>query len=101
MLKKLSDSEYTGEYSDATGKRPGELHLAWNRIERRFNGTWHEGDDRFGELSVRLVGDEVRGALTTDPKSRINPATPRLADLKWTRLVPVGTAALPQRKGTL
>ena len=28
---------------------------------------------------------EIRGALTTDPKSKINPATPRLADLVWTR----------------
>ncbi|HEV3340250.1 MAG TPA: protein kinase [Pirellulales bacterium] len=85
VLKKSSDAEYTGEYSDAVGKRPGEIHLAWNRIEGRFNGTWREGDDRFGELSLRLVGDEIRGALTTDSKSKINPATPRLADLKWTR----------------
>ncbi len=85
VLKKTSDAEYTGTYSDTVGKQPGEIQLKWSRIERRFNGTWREGEDRFGELSVRLVGDEIRGALTTDAKSKINPATPRLADLKWTR----------------
>ena len=36
---------------------------------------------------MRLVNNEIRGALTTDAKSKINPATPRLADLTWTRLV--------------
>jgi len=76
--------------------------LKWSRIERRFNGTWREGQslafspdgkalaasiDRFGELSVRLVGNEIRGAQTTDAKSIINPATPRLADLTWWRTV--------------
>jgi formylglycine-generating enzyme required for sulfatase activity/serine/threonine protein kinase len=86
VMKKTSDTEYTGTYSDTVGERPGEIQLKWSRIERRFNGTWREGKDRFGELSVRLVDGEIRGALTTDAKSRINPATPRLADLKWTRL---------------
>ena len=86
VLKKTNDAEYTGTYTDTFGKQPGEIQLKWSRIERRFNGTWREGDDRIGELSVRLVGDEIRGALTTDPKSKINPATPRLADLTWSRL---------------
>ena len=85
VLKKTDDTDYTGTYTDIVGKPPGELHLKWSRIERRFNGTWREGEDRFGELSVRKVGDEIHGALTTDPKSKINPATPRLADLTWTR----------------
>ncbi|HEV3022072.1 MAG TPA: serine/threonine-protein kinase, partial [Pirellulales bacterium] len=57
VLKKSSDGEYAGEYSEALGKRPGEIHLTFNRIERRFNGTWREVDDRFGELSLRPVGD--------------------------------------------
>ncbi|MGA2066699.1 MAG: protein kinase [Thermoguttaceae bacterium] len=87
VLKKTSDAEYTGTYSETVGKQPGEIQLKWSRIERRFNGTWREGEDRFGELSVRRVGDEIRGALTTDPKSKINPATPRLADLTWTKAV--------------
>lgn len=85
VLKKTGDAEYAGTYSDTFGKQPGEIQLKWSRIEHRYYGTWREGDDRFGELSVRLVGDEIRGAHTTDPKSKINPATPRLADLAWTR----------------
>ena len=85
VLKKTSDAKYTGTYSDTVGEQPGEIQLKWSRIERRFNGTWHEGKDRLGELSVRMVGGEIHGALTTDSKSRINPATPRLADLTWTR----------------
>ncbi|HEY3967785.1 MAG TPA: protein kinase [Planctomycetaceae bacterium] len=85
VLKKTSAAEYAGTYDDTFGKQPGEIRLKWSRIERRFNGSWREGDDRFGELSVRLVGNEIRGAHTTDPKSKINPATPRLADLNWTR----------------
>jgi len=56
--------EYTGTYSDTFGKQPGEIQLKWSRIERRFNGTWREGQDRFGELSIRLVNNELRGALT-------------------------------------
>jgi len=85
VLKKIDDAEYTGTYSDTFGKQPGEIQLKWSRIERRFNGAWREGEDRFGDISVRLVGDEIRGALTTDAKSKINPATPRLADLLWKR----------------
>ena len=81
VLKQTAPGEYAGTYSDTVGKEPGKIELKWSRIERRFNGTWSEGDDRFGELSIRLADHEIRGALTTDPKSKINPATPRLADL--------------------
>ena len=85
VLKKTNDAEYTGTYTETVGKQPGEIQLKWSRIERRFNGTWREGDDRFGDISIHPVGDEIRGALTTDATSKINPATPRLADLTWVR----------------
>ena len=56
------------------GKGPGKIDLKWSRIERRFNGTWREGeDDRFGDISVRLVDNEIRGALTTDPNRKSTP----------------------------
>jgi len=86
-LTQTAPGQYTGTYTDTVGKEkePGKIDLKWSRIERRFNGAWCEGDDRFGDLSVRLVDNEIRGALTIDPKSKINPATPRLADLVWTR----------------
>ena len=82
-LTQTAPGEYTGSYTDTVvkDKGPGHIDLKWSRIERRFNGTWREGDgDRFGDLSVRLVDKEIRGALTTDAKSKINPATPRLAE---------------------
>ncbi len=85
QLKHLGSGEYEGTYTDTFGKAPGTIHLNWSRIERRFFGTWREGEDRFGELSIRLVKDEIRGALITDAKSKINPATPRLADLLWVK----------------
>ena len=86
-LTQTAPGEYTGTYTDTVAKEkdPGKIDLKWSRIERRFNGTWREGEDRFGDLSIRLADKEIRGALTTDPKSKINPATPRLADLVWTR----------------
>ncbi len=86
-LTQTAPGEYAGTYTDTVGKEkaPGNIDLKWSRIERRFNGTWREGeDDRFGDLSIRLVEKEILGALTTDLKSKINPATPRLSDLAWT-----------------
>ena len=86
VLTEIAPGEYAGRYTETVGKGPGKIELKWSRIERRFNGAWSEGQDRFGDLSIRLADREIRGALTTDPKSKINPATPRLADLVWTRV---------------
>ncbi len=84
-LKQTNAGEYAGTYTENIGPNPCKIRLKWSETEGRFNGTWSEGEDRFGELSIRLVGDEIRGALTTDPKSRISHARPRLADVTWTR----------------
>jgi tRNA A-37 threonylcarbamoyl transferase component Bud32 len=85
VLRQTSPSEYAGTYTGTFGKKPGKIELKWSRIERRYNGTWSEGEDRFGKLSVRTVGDEIRGAWTTSRDSHINPGTPELADLLWVR----------------
>ena len=61
------------------------MQLKWSRLHLRFDGTWRESDDCFGELSLRLLGQEIRGARTTDPKSKVDPATPHLTDFVWTR----------------
>ncbi|TWU12097.1 Serine/threonine-protein kinase PrkC [Symmachiella macrocystis] len=84
-LKKIEPGKYQGTYTDTFGDEEGHIQLKWSRIERRLNGTWQEGKDRFGKISVRLVDKEVRGAWTTNRKSGINPGTPELADLLWTR----------------
>jgi hypothetical protein len=87
-LAQTAPGQYTGTYTDTVAKEkgPGKIELKWSRIEHRFNGTWREGeDDRFGDLSIRLMGKEIHGGLTTSAKSKINPATPRLGDLMWIR----------------
>jgi hypothetical protein len=85
VLNLNTPGEYTGSYIENVGTKPGKIQLKWSQIERRFNGTWREGDDRFGELSLRLLGNEIRGAYAADPKSKINHARPQLADVTWIR----------------
>jgi len=87
-LRQTAPGQYSGTYTETVVKEkvPGKIELKWSRIEHRFNGTWREGDDdRFGQLSIRLIDNEIRGGLTTDGKSKINPGTPRLGDLVWRR----------------
>lgn len=85
VLEPKKTGGYDGTYTDTFGKVKGKLQLKWSRTERRFNGTWQEGKDRFGRISVRLVDDEIRGAWTTNPQSNIHPGAPGLADLVWSR----------------
>lgn len=84
-LKKSGDAEYVGTYTDTVGKTPGTLEVRWSRIERQFKGKWREGDDRFGKISLRLKGVELRGSYTTAAESKVNPATPEQSDLTWVR----------------
>ncbi len=65
--------------------KSGTVHLKWSRVERRFNGTWGKDNDRSGKLSLRLVGNEIRGGWTTDKDAQKETGTPRLGDLLWTR----------------
>jgi hypothetical protein len=95
VLRQTGPTEVVGTYTDTFGKTPGKITLKWSRVERRYNGTWSEGEERFGKLSVRPVGDEIRGAWTTSRDSRINPGTPELADLLWVR-----AKAVSQQKDT-
>lgn len=85
VLQPKVPGEYTGTYSDVEGATPGKIELKWSESERRFNGTWREAEDRFGELSLRMLGDEVHGAYSTDPKSKIDRARPQLAEVVWVR----------------
>ncbi len=86
QLKQTGAGIYEGNYSETNGGEPGVIALRWSRIECRFNGTWNEGKgERFGDISLRLVGEKIQGAFTTDKGSRINPETPRIGDLVWAR----------------
>jgi serine/threonine-protein kinase len=103
ILKQTESGEYTGTYADAFGKQPGTIELKWSRIERQYTGTWTEGQGRFGDISVQLVDNEIRGAYTTSRKSRVNPATPKLAPLAWKKVPenPVGAVAQTLKFGNV
>lgn len=88
VLKSEAAGQYAGEFSETVGNVPGQLQLKWSRIERRYNGSWKDGDERLGDLSLRLVDQQIRGAYSTSANSKTNPATPRLADFTWTRTTP-------------
>ena len=85
VLTETEPGEYEGTYTDTFKDKPGKIQLQWSRLEGRYKGTWREGKDRFGKISLRLVDDEIRGAWTTNEESRIAPGSPELADLLWTR----------------
>ncbi len=99
VLNRTTPGEITGTYNESSGSKPGTIQLKWSQVEGRFNGTWRDGEDRFGELSLRLVGDEIRGAQRTDPNSKIKNARPQLADLAWTRAA--ATPAQPRQAASV
>jgi hypothetical protein len=100
LLNKMNPGEYTGAYSRTAGTKPGEIQLKWSETEQRYNGAWRDGEEQFGELSLKLAGDELRGAHTTDPKSKIKNSRPQLGDVTWTRAAakPVPARGAPAAK---
>ena len=100
-LKQVGAAEYTGTYTDTFGKEPGKIELKWSRIERRYNGKWSEGKDRFGKISVRQVGEEIRGAWTTNRKSNINPARRNWRICRGCELKSIGPAICRRKTPSL
>jgi serine/threonine protein kinase len=98
VLEAQQPGWYNGTYTDSENGIAGTVRLKWSRFERRFNGTWQQSEDRFGELSLRLVGKEIRGARTIDPSSEVDATTPRLSDFLWARTVatPKSETATPR-----
>ena len=84
-LEHQSLGHYKGVYSDTQGDHPGTMEIEWSRIERRFNGTWREGEDRFGKISLQHADDGLSGGYTTSENSRINGDRPKLGGLQWSR----------------
>ena len=98
-LTQTSPGEYTGTYTDTVAKEkgPGKIDLKWSRIERAAS-TAPCARARTTALATcpSTFGNEIRDALTTSDKSKINPATPRLADFVWIRAEsPWAAAATP------
>ncbi len=80
VLEMKSAGEYDGTYTETFQGKPGSIHLKWSAREGRFNGTWQEGKDCHGKISVRRVNDEIRGAWTTSQEPGIESGRPELAE---------------------
>jgi hypothetical protein len=85
-LRRTKPVVYDGTYAETWGDGTGKVHVEGSSSQQRFLGAWRQGDDRFGDISIRLVRDgsasAIRGAYTTDPACKIEPANPKLADLE-------------------
>ena len=77
---------YTGSFTDAEGRR-GALHLAWSRLQRRYNGRWKLGDEQAGSITLRVRDGEVLGAVSVDPDLPTSSNMPRLREFVWQRAV--------------
>ena len=87
-LTQTAPGEYTGTYTDTVAKEkvPGKIDLKWSRIERRYQRHLARGRGRpFRRPFHPACGQRDSRRTDDQPKSKINPATPRLADLAWTR----------------
>jgi serine/threonine protein kinase/WD40 repeat protein len=84
-LKLKQPGEYEGTYTDTFAAERGTIALKWSAVQRRFLGSWQEGADRQGKISIRLVDGEIRGAWTASEASLVQPSNPELSDLLWTK----------------
>ncbi len=75
---------YTGSMTDTEGRR-GALQLEWSRLQQRYSGRWTLGDEQSGSLTLRTRGNELRGAISIDPDSRVAEGMPRLYEFSWQR----------------
>ncbi len=74
---------YSGTFIDATGRR-GALRLEWSRLQRRYNGRWKLGDTETGQITLRSAENgTLRGAVSVDPESQLEPNVPRLLEFAW------------------
>jgi WD40 repeat protein len=85
VLKAMDKGTVEGNYVTSNKEREGRIQLKWSRVEGRFNGTWKEGDDRLGTISLHLVNDEIRGARVFGKRAEIAAGTPNLAEFIWER----------------
>lgn len=85
-IAKTEDGKWSGRFTGTTAGTPGKITLAWSRISRRFNGKWEEGEKApFGDLSIRVVDGQIRGAYSIDKQFITDATASQLADLAWNR----------------
>ena len=100
-LKSVKAGQYTGTFTETHNAKPGEVRLKWSRLERRFNGSWKEGADCHGEISLRVVNGDIKGSFLTDASSKSGPKMkPRLGDLHFVRASPPKVNEYTRFEGT-
>jgi hypothetical protein len=97
VLRTTNKGEFAGTYTDTFGKDVGRITVRWTTASRRYEGTWSEGNYRFGRIALEAAKDgaTISGAYTTDPKCEHQPGVPSLASLRWSRVKPKSEAELP------
>lgn len=84
-LNQAENGKYSGNYVGSDQHGPGTIEVKWSRRETRFNGKWQADlGEPSGNLSIRLVDNEIRGAWNTR-RDENDGTLPRLSDLAWTR----------------
>ncbi len=74
-LTKSGNKQLAGEFGEG-----GSIELRWNDQQSRYTGNWTIGS-RGGDLSVRVIDNELRGAYTDTSGSDSN--LPTLSDFLW------------------
>ncbi len=74
---------YSGTFVDSSGRR-GAVRLEWSRLQRRYTGRWKVGEAEAGEITLRAgENGTLRGAVSVDPESQLEPGVPRLLEFAW------------------
>jgi hypothetical protein len=69
LRRSAAGDTFTGTYTGTYGKAVGRLTLWYSRDSGRFEGTWSEGQYRFGRITVRMANDRRSMTGTTAPTS--------------------------------
>lgn len=97
-LKQVKQNVYEGTYANAFGGEKGAIQLKWSRTWRRYQGTWGKDSQRFGKISMRRVGTEIRGAWTTKDKADVSADVPDFGSFTLRRHV--ATPSPPEPRNT-
>ncbi|PQO38616.1 serine/threonine-protein kinase [Blastopirellula marina] len=78
-----------GAFIDRKTHSKGTFTVEWSRLQQRYIGPWRSENGARGKLSLRLVGDEIRGARTVrQAKDDTNTSRmPLLGDVSWKRAI--------------
>ena len=90
VLEEKQPGYYKGKYdinsklSNGSVGSTGSITVSWSPEQNQFTGSW-ETEGSGGDISLRLVNDEIRGAWNSNLMSPRPSNVPKLADLTWSR----------------